>query len=172
MTKPNVYDRGTQRFHWLSAILILAMIPIGFLMQNADGGAKLLLYRAHAATGLLILAITVVRISWRIRQPVPAPPASMGKLHVRGLEATHVLLYAVLLALSVSGVAMLALSDLPQVLSGASGDYPELAELGPRRAHGAGAFAYIALLIAHIGGVILHQVKHGGSFQRIGVGQP
>ena len=96
----------------------------------------------------------------------------MEKLHVRGLEATHVLLYAVLLALSVSGVAMLALSDLPQVLSGASGDYPDLAELGPRRAHGAGAFTYIALLIAHIGGVILHQVRHGGSFQRIGVGEP
>lgn len=43
-----------------------------------------------------------------------------GKLHIRGLEATHVLLYAILLALSVSGVAMLALSDLPQVLSGAA----------------------------------------------------
>ncbi len=106
MTKPNAYDRGTQRFHWLSAILILAMIPIGFLMQDADGGTKLLLYRAHVGMGLLILAITVVRIIWRIRQPVPAPPSGMGKLHVRGLEATHVLLYAVLLALAVSGVPL------------------------------------------------------------------
>jgi cytochrome b561 len=172
MTKPNIYDRGTQRFHWLSALLILAMIPIGFIMQDADGATKLLLYRLHCGIGLLLLAMTVVRILWRFKQPTPAPPAGMGKLHVRGLEATHVLLYVILLALTVSGVAMLALSDLPQVLSGASSDYPDLAELGPRKAHGAGAFTYIALLIAHVGGVVLHQVSHGGSFHRIGVGKP
>jgi len=172
MTKPNIYDRGTQRFHWLSALLILAMIPIGFIMQDADGATKLLLYRLHCGIGLLLLAMTVVRILWRFKQPTPAPPAGMGKLHVRGLEATHVLLYVILLALTVSGVAMLALSDLPQVLSGASSDYPDLAELGPRKAHGAGAFTYIALLIAHVGGVVLHQVRHGGSFHRIGVGKP
>jgi cytochrome b561 len=172
MTKPDIYDRGTQRFHWLSALLILAMIPIGFIMQDSDGATKLLLYRLHCGIGLLLLATTVVRIIWRIRQPVPAPPAGMGKLHVRGLEATHVLLYVLLLALTASGVAMLALSDLPQVLGGASSDYPDLPELGPRKAHGAGALAYIALLIAHVGGVVFHQVRHGGSFQRIGVGKP
>lgn len=172
MNRPSTYDRGTQRFHWVSALLILSMIPLGFLMQDAEAETKLLLYRLHCSIGLLLLVITLTRVIWRIKQPVPAPPPGMGKLHVRGLEATHVLLYLVLLALSASGIAMLALTNLPDVLSGASGNYPDMSELGPRRAHGAGAFAYIALLVAHIGGVIVHQVRHGGSMQRIGVGQP
>ena len=172
MNKPNLYDRGTQRFHWLSAVLILAMIPLGFLMQDATGETKLLLYRAHCAIGLLLVVITLARIIWRIKQPVPEPPSGMGTLHVRGLEATHLLLYAVLLGLSVSGIAMLALTSLPEVLTGASTSYPDMVELGPRRAHGAGVFVYIALLVAHVGGVIVHQTRHGGSLQRIGVGRP
>ena len=30
------YGRSAQLFHWVSAILILAMIPLGFFMQNVE----------------------------------------------------------------------------------------------------------------------------------------
>ena len=170
MSKPEIYDRGTQRFHWTSAALILTMIPTGFLMQDAEGATKLLLYRSHAAVGILLVALTLIRIIWRFRHPTPVPPPGLEPLHVRGLEVTHVLMYLLLLVLSVSGLAMLGLSALPEVLRGGSTTYPDLTELGPRKAHGAAAYAYIALLVLHVVGVAVHQIRHGGSFQRIGVG--
>ncbi len=57
------YGRVTQISHWLSALLILAMIPIGLIMTRIEAGSgQDSLYRTHVAPGLVILALTGIRL--------------------------------------------------------------------------------------------------------------
>jgi len=166
--QPTKYDTGTQLFHGVSAALIIVMLPLGFLMQKGSGTAKLVLYRAHVSMGLVVLLFTLARIVWRMRHVSPEP-LTLSRPHHLGMEGIHVLLYAVLLILAASGVAMLALSTLPEVLKGAVTVFPNLSDLAPRKVHGAGARIYIALLVAHVGGVVQYQLTKGDTLGRIGL---
>lgn len=166
------YGRVVILLHWTSAVLILAMIPLGFLMQNADDGTKLLLYRTHAVVGALILLLSLVRLGWKLNDTKPAPAPGLEGLHLRGMQGIHVLLYALLFALTVSGIVLNLQSGLIDILRGASqGGIPEFSGFRSRAAHGALARVYIGLLMAHIGGVILHQMRHGHLLARMGIGR-
>ncbi len=166
------YGRVAVILHWMSAVLILAMLPLGFLMQDAGENTKLLLYRVHAAIGILVLLFTVTRLVWKLADTRPAPPPGITGLHLRGMEAIHILLYLVLLALAVSGIVLNLQSGLVDILRGTSqGDFPELDEFRARAAHGTLARLYIGLLVVHVGGVVVHQFRHGHVFARMGIGQ-
>ena len=166
--QPQSYNYGTQLFHWASALLVLGMIPLGFAMQDAGAAAKLTLYRAHALSGSLLVLLTMARIAWVLTHDSPqALPVS--RLHYVGMKGIHVLLYVVLLIMGASGLAMMALSNLPDVLKGVATTFPDLSKLAARRAHGAGARIYIALLAAHVGGVIRYQLAEGDILSRMGI---
>ena len=167
------YGRVAVILHWMSAAFILAMMPLGFLMQEAGEGAKLPLYRAHSAIGLVVLLLTVIRLAWKTVDMRPSPPPGLTGLHLRGMEAIHALLYVILLALTVSGIVLNFQSGLIDVLRGVSqGTIPEFEKFRARAAHGMLARVYIGLLVAHIGGVVVHQFRHGHVFARMGIRRP
>ena len=169
---PEQYGLTAQRYHWISAVLIIAMIPLGFLMQNAETETtKLLLYRGHALIGALILIITIARIVWRRKDINPEPPKELHGLHLKAFNVIHVLVYVLIFVLTVSGVGTIALSGMGDILSGTSSSPipTDLGELGPRRAHGITARIYIALLLGHIGGVVFHQVTKSDVLGRMGL---
>ena len=165
------YGKVALILHWVSAMLILTMIPLGFLMQDAGKSTELILYRAHAAIEFLVLLLTVIRLVWKIADTKPSPPPGLTGLHLRGMEAIHILLYLILLALIVSGIVLNFQSGLVDVLRGASSQsvFPEFDEFRSRAAHGMLARVYIGLLVAHIAGVIVHQFRHGHVFARMGI---
>lgn len=166
------YGRVAILLHWTSAVLILGMIPLGFLMQNADDGSRLFLYRTHAIVGALILLLSLVRLGWKLNDTKPAPTPGLEGLHLRGMQGIHVLLYALLFALTVSGIVLNLQSGLIDVLRGASqGGIPGFDEFRSRAAHGSLARVYIGLLVAHIGGVMVHQIRHGHVLDRMGIGR-
>ena len=166
------YGLTAQRYHWISAVLIVAMIPLGFLMQNVESEAtKLLLYRGHALIGALILIITIARIVWRRKDINPEPPKELHGLHLKAFNAIHALLYVLIFVLTLSGVGSVVISGLGDILSGAStSPIPaDLSEFAPRQAHGIAAKIYIALLVGHIGGVVFHQITKSDVLSRMGI---
>lgn len=164
------YGKVAVILHWVSAAFIVAMMPLGFLMQDAGEGTKLLLYRLHAAVGILVLVLTVARLLWKLVDTKPVPPPGLTGLHLRGMEVIHVLLYVLLLALAVSGIVLNFQSGLIDLLRGSSqGGFPQFDELRSRSVHGLLARVYIGLLVTHIVGVLVHQKKHGHVFARMGV---
>jgi cytochrome b561 len=68
---------------------------------------------------------------------------------------THRALYLVILLLLASGIAMSALSGLPDALFGTA-ELPALADLPPRAGHGIGACLLAALVVLHAGAVLYH----------------
>ncbi len=166
------YGRGAQLLHWLAALLILAMIPIGLVMVRLDpGDAQTGLYRFHVALGLAVATLTLVRIAWRLVDRRPAPLPNMPRWRLRLFEAVHILLYGGVAVLAISGIAMLLGSDLG--ITPASVDPTEIdRDLAPRSAHSAVSKIFSALLVAHVGGAISYQITKGDTLGRMGLRRP
>ncbi len=106
---PARYGAAAQIFHWLSALLV----GIGWLLgQFGDafpkGPARETALFAHVSAGQIILALLLLRLAWRfVSPPPPDEPSPFGRTAEIAGKATHVLLYALLLAVVVTGVMTL-----------------------------------------------------------------
>lgn len=106
MSEPR-YDLLTQAVHWLSLLAIAAAFVIGLLMEDMPRGPeKTLLVNLHASLGMLVIALTVLRLSWRAI--VPTPKTAGPPLLQLAASAMHVALYAAVLAVPLSGILMMA----------------------------------------------------------------
>ena len=101
------YDTLTQAIYWLSLIAIAMTFIIGLVMEDMPRGPeKTQLVNLHASLGVLLVGLTAVRLGWRT--VVPAPAASGSPLMQLAGKAMHLALYAVLVAVPISGVLMMA----------------------------------------------------------------
>ena len=87
------------RLHWVTAALVLTMIPIGVAMANADFGAwQDTLYHLHRSIGAVLLPLVLGRLIWRLTHPAPPLPADIPAIQQFAAHATHWALYALLIA--------------------------------------------------------------------------
>jgi cytochrome b561 len=99
------YSPAARAFHWLTAALVLTMIPIGIAMANADLGAAVEdpLYHIHRSIGAVVLTITVVRLIYRLGHSVPPLPVETPALQKFAARATHWALYVLLIVQPIVG---------------------------------------------------------------------
>ena len=150
-------------FHWVIAALILALLIVGFMMEDVTPGSKRLFYTMHKSMGLLVLALVVCRLVWRMGSIVPAPLATMPRWQVVLAEAVHWGLYGVMLLLPVSGYLMTSYGNHPFDLFMVHGlSVPLLGEENKGLAqnfgmmHGALSSLLVGLLALHIGAAFYH----------------
>ena len=162
------YGRLAQALHWISALLIIILWPMGFAMvRMADNATKTRLYQAHVAIGLIILILTIVRVIWHFMDTVPDLPEGLTPMNGKAFRWTHNLLYVFLLLMASSGIAMLLSSELG-LLPGAV--TPEaIADVPPRAGHSLFSKIFMLLFLAHVGGVVRHQLTKGNTLARMGV---
>lgn len=108
------YTNVAIALHWAIAALILYNLASGLLRPVMPRG----FFALHVSSGITILALTLVRIAWRLthRPPPLLPMAGWERTLAHG---THLLLYAAMLALPFSGWAMVSASP-PAGSSGAA----------------------------------------------------
>jgi cytochrome b561 len=165
------YGRGAVWFHWISALLILVMAPVGMIMVDMeDGAAQQLLYRSHTLVGMLVLLITLVRIVWRLREPTPDVPAGITGGHALFYKGVHISLYVIILALTLTGSGMMVLSGQP--MPPAPLDVGLFDGLAPQAGHSLLSKVFIALFVAHLGGALLYQFTQGNVLKRMGLNLP
>ena len=102
------FDTVTITVHWISLLLVLAMIGTGLLYGRIETrpGAPALLW-AHRSLGAILWAITVVRLAWRLTQArIPGFPISMTRLQRFAARSSERGLYLLLLAQPVTGLAL------------------------------------------------------------------
>jgi cytochrome b561 len=101
------FDTFTITVHWISLLLVLAMIGTGLLyglVENRPGAPPLLW--AHRSLGVILWAITVVRLAWRLtRARIPGFPTSMTRLQRLAARSSEYGLYLLLLTQPVTGLA-------------------------------------------------------------------
>jgi cytochrome b561 len=97
------YGTTAKLFHWLIVALLLTQFPIGWFMPDIHGGMKpgnaMML---HLSVGITILMLIVLRFIWRVTHPV-APESSLPPWQRLSSEGVHWLLYALVLASTLTG---------------------------------------------------------------------
>jgi cytochrome b561 len=95
--------------HWLVALLMIVELAIGWYMNDAmvdHSPPQEAMERFHVSLGFTVFAVILVRIAVRLGSRPPPLPADMP-VWERGLaHAAHVLFYALMLALPLTGWAL------------------------------------------------------------------
>ena len=91
--------------HWLSAILLLVQIPLGFYLVDLDfGEERISLENVHVILGLIIFYIVIIRLVNKILNPTPKLDPSIFKGQVFLAKMNHILLYLAILSITISGI--------------------------------------------------------------------
>ncbi len=165
------YNTVAVALHWAIALLIVGQIVGGIYMHNLPNSApaKFDIFQLHKSFGLTILALTFVRLGWRLFHEAPALPEAMPGWQKLAARATHWLFYFLMLAVPVLGLAAVSVSpkDIPTEWFGLF-VVPHLGFLDPGADPAAteGLFMELhkALSIAIVGLLALHvaaALKHG-----------
>ena len=99
------YGSVTKTIHWLMAVMVLSMIPMGIVangMADADP-MKPFLFSIHKTLGVVIFFLAIARIAWAFRQPKPGGLHPDRKAETFLAELVHWLLYASLIVVPLSG---------------------------------------------------------------------
>lgn len=157
--------------HWLMALLVFALVGMGWFMVDLPQGPDRSWYFAlHKSIGLSVFALLVLRVVWRIGHRPPALPASVP-LWQRGLAAlVHLSFYAVLVVQPLSGYLSSSFSGyktrwfgLPLPQWGWQ-DAP-LNELFTE-IHVISSIALVVLILIHLLGTVSHLVSGEGALFR------
>ncbi|MQB40315.1 cytochrome b/b6 domain-containing protein [Rhizobium sp. ICMP 5592] len=170
---PDRYGTVAISIHWISAILILALLGSGFRAANAmDATTKAGLLRFHIPVAITVLILTIFRIVWWRFDRKPLPVKGSPAWQQRIARWVHVAFYIVILGMIASGIGMTVLSGAaPAVFSDAGATLPNFTDYPPRAPHGLGAFLLVGLLIFHAGAALYHQfVRHDGLLRRMWYG--
>lgn len=100
--------------HWLTLLAIAGLVLVGFLMQELPNSpTKIQVYGLHKSFGLTVLALTVLRLLWRLVAGTPAPVPGTPRWQSFIAQATHGALYVILLAMPLSGWLYNSASGFP-----------------------------------------------------------
>ena len=118
MTTPARYTRTAVALHWLLAVAIAATFSLGVYMHELpDTPYRSRLYDWHKGAGACILALSMLRLLWRLTH---RPPADLAMPHwqARAARAVHWLMYALFLAVPLAGWAHSSAAGQPVLVFG------------------------------------------------------
>ena len=168
------YSKGTIIIHWLSFLLILALIPTGFIMSGMENSdAKLGLLRVHIFSGTLVFILTLLRVWFFFKHKRPSKLQTGSWLHDKLIIWIENSFYFILVLLSTSGIATVVSGNYAEAIQNNNPSLlPQTHDMPPLMAHKALAIILIILLLGHIGGVINHYIKtRENTLERSYVGQ-
>jgi cytochrome b561 len=165
-TKDLAYTAMARALHWVTAALILTIIPLGLVIYY-DLGGKLAdqIYDLHRSIGAMVIPVVLVRLIYRLTHaPLPLPD-HVPYFQQLAARTTHGVLYALMIAQPFIGwtatsayrapISVLGLFELPPI-------WPEHRALSEQMfvVHAVIGFAIVVLLSAHITAALHHHFVH------------
>jgi len=151
--------------HWLTFVLILGLAPVGYLMQELPNSPfKVKVFMLHKSFGLTVLALTGLRLLWRLFAGAPTPVPNTPRWQDAIAKLTHGLMYALLLLIPLSGwwfnsaagfpLKWFGLFSLPKL-----GAYdPNVKELAAQR-HGDLFLILAVVVVLHAAAALWHHYR-------------
>ena len=96
---PRRYSTIAMLFHWTIAVAVIVNWRIAEAAEHAGVAEKGAIFADHKALGILILALTLGRLAWRLTHPVPPLPDEMARWEKWLARGTHVVFYVLLIGL-------------------------------------------------------------------------
>ncbi|MBH2010150.1 cytochrome b [Polaromonas sp.] len=172
------YNGVAMALHWILALALALMFGVGLYMADLPfSPLRLKLYNWHKWAGIVILALSLVRLTWRLTHRPPALPrrieTAMPTWQMRAYHATHGLLYALFFLVPLIGWAYSSAAGFSIVLFGVL-PLPDF--VPPDKAlaalikpwHEWSAFALAGLVALHVAAALKHHwVDRDGLLQRM-----
>ncbi len=163
--QPTAYGLVAVLLHWLVAVTVIGLFALGLWMVELTYYDDW--YRTapnlHKGVGVMLFLVMVARLLWRFYDPPPVPEPGLRPIERRLAPIVHVLLYALLFAVTLSGylistadgraIDVFGLFQVPATLSG----LPNQADLAGD-IHLALAIAVIALAGLHALAALKHHL--------------
>ena len=111
----NRYTRTAVVLHWLIAALLLVEVAQGWWMQEIPKqppGLRADQFNLHKSVGLVLLALVLVRLGWRLLHSPPSM-AGVARWQLRLAKINHAILYLAMFALPLSGYLGSVFSGYP-----------------------------------------------------------
>lgn len=168
---PVVPYSGTARFfHWLTVLLVAFQIPVGIYMVRRGkatdfDGLTNTLYSGHKLAGVVILAVVVLRLLYRLAHGAPPDEPTLETWQKGAAHANHWSLYLMLLVTPLLGWYALSLYGALDVFNWFS--LPALAAKNADAStrwfllHWYAALAIVGLVAMHVGAALYHYVIRG-----------
>ena len=160
------YTPLAKSLHWLMALMILGLLALGFYMSDLPlSPEKLQLYSWHKWAGVTVFVLVWLRLAWRITHRPPALPDNMSPLMQWGAHAGHLMLYALMIAIPLSGWLMSSAKGVQTVWFGVW-PIPDLIgknkELGRSLAelHEVLSIGLLLLIAGHAAAALFHHFFH------------
>ena len=156
------YSHGAATFHWLTVVLVLAQLYVGFTFGDLPKGtpARAEMFAIHKTLGATILIVTLLRLGYRLLNPPPLYPADMPKWDRFLAVWSARIVYAVLIALPLTGlIAVSGKGGMVDLLWGLQlpalpiGDGELFGEV-----HEILVWSAIALVVIHVAAAIYHHL--------------
>ncbi|ADZ72343.1 cytochrome b [Polymorphum gilvum] len=168
------YDAVARLFHWVTVVLVLAMVPAGIAMTRiGPGSLQNTLFDFHRSVGVLLLVLTLLRLVWRLtRRPAPLPP-SVPAVQRLAAAAVHGALYLILIFNPLLGWIATSAYGAPIPVFGLFTLPPLIAQDRPLSeslfaAHMALGILFTAAIIVHFAAAVYHgAVKRDGVMSRM-----
>ena len=167
------YSTAAMLLHWTLALLIVLQIGLGWLMNEVltdHSPAQAQVEGVHISLGLTILVLVLVRIGVRLATPSPPRPTGLAQWERLLAGASHFLFYLLMLALPLTGWALVSLGTHPISFWGLSWpDLPGVAKVfgspAPRTVRHQLSHIHVYILIwivllnlaLHLAGALKHQ---------------
>ena len=174
---PRHFSTLARWLHWTMAVLILAMLFIGVGMVATVSHAHETLIALHRPLGVALLVLALIRAGVRLKNGSPALPSERPAIQQFAARASHLVLYALFIAMPLIGWAMLSAGGYPITLFNAwhlPAIVPQNVDLFAllRALHTWLAFALFATILAHIAAALFHGlIRRDGVFSSMARGQ-
>ena len=100
------YGAVAQLFHWAIVVLVITQFVLAKRAEGLSPVAKIGILATHKSVGITILGLALLRLAWRLLNPVPPLPPSAPRWQDRVAHVSHFLLYALLFITPVLGWLM------------------------------------------------------------------
>ncbi|MBS0256039.1 MAG: cytochrome b [Proteobacteria bacterium] len=170
------YSFGAIILHWLIALLIALNYAAAWVAEDMPKPQAAQVMGNHKAIGLIVLALTVARIGWRLAHTPPPLSESLKAWEVALAKVVHALFYLLMLAVPLTGWAMHSAHSGGKAV-GIFGLFAvpglPLAESKPlaetfEAMHGTLTTLMLVLAVLHVAGALKHQfLDRDRSLQRI-----
>jgi cytochrome b561 len=161
-TTPIAYSMTARVLHWLTAALVLTLLPLGVVIANEWGGPlQDPLYDLHRSIGAVVIPLIILRLGYRLTHPPLPLPADVPPFQQAAAHATHWALYALLAVQPFVGwvatsayrapIMVFGLFELPPI-------WPQDRPLSERLfvVHALIAAAIAGLVAAHVSAAVYH----------------
>jgi cytochrome b561 len=158
----NSYGAVAKSLHWLMAVMIVGMLVVGLIMTGMENTPdKFKLYGLHKATGIVVLILALIRLSWKFANVSPLLPANLHRAEKNMAKLGHAGLYLLMIATPMTGWLMSSAAGYPVSVFGLF-VMPDL--IAPDKAmlemfkerHELLAFGIIGLVGLHVCAALMH----------------